>query len=332
VAQRRTRGKLTPYGRMLLVDRVLNQGWTAAAAAEAAGVSRATVYKWLARWRAEGEAGLEDRTCRPLRSPRLLDARLEQRILLARRRRRWGPHRIGYALGIPRSTVHKVLVRHGVSRLSDFDRPTGVPIRYVKDRPGQLLHIDVKKLGRIPDGGGWRIHGRDGVLDRSLRGRLGYDKLHIAVDDHSRLAFVQAHADERGPTCAAFLADAIGWFAGQGIGVVEAVMTDNARNYTDARVFQDALAAAGARHIRIRPFRPQTNGKVERFNRTLVEEFAYARAFTSNQQRLDALPRWVRYYNTHRRHTALDGHTPTKSSTTSVGRTASGRRGGPRSG
>lgn len=306
MAQRRTRGKLTPYGRMLLVDRVLHQGWSPAAAAEAAGVSRATVYKWLARYRAEGEAGLEDRSCRPLRSPRLLDARLEERILLARRRRRWGPHRISYALGVPRSTVHKVLVRNGVSRLSDFDRPTGMPVRYVKDRPGQLLHVDVKKLGRIPDGGGWRIHGRQGHHNTGQ----GYDKLHIAVDDHSRLAFVQVHADERGPTCAAFLTDAVAWFADQGIGVVEAVMTDNARNYTDARVFQDALAAAGARHVRIRPFRPQTNGKVERFNLTLKNEWAYTHAYTDNQARLDTLEAFVHDYNHHRGHTAHNGGAP----------------------
>jgi transposase InsO family protein len=208
------------------------------------------------------------------------------------------------------------LVRHGCSRLADFDRPTGTKIRYVKDRPGELLHVDVKKLGRIPDGGGWRIHGRG----QAARGGLGYDKLHIAVDDHSRLAFIQVHADEKGPTCAKFMADAVAWFAEQGI-VIERVMTDNAKNYTISRDFQTVLRDHRIKHKRIRPFRPQTNGKVERFNRTLVDEFAYARTFTSNTARLDALPRWVRYYNTRRRHTASTATPPPKSSTTSVGRT-----------
>ena len=300
--------RLTVHGRRLLVDRVEVQGWSVAATAESAGVSRATVYKWLRRWRAEGAAGLEDRTSRPHHSPRRIDPKLEQRILLARRRRRWGPHQLEFYLGVPRSTAYKVLVRNGCSRLSDFDRPTREPIRYVKDRPGELLHVDVKKLGRIPDGGGWRVHGRGNGTAKG-EGKLGYDKLHIAVDDHSRLAFIQVHADEKGTTCAAFLTDAIAWFAEQGI-TVERVMTDNAKNYVVSKHFQQVLADAKIKHKRIRAYRPQTNGKVERFNRTLVDEFAYARTFTSNQARLDALPRWLRYYNTRRRHTSLDGHSP----------------------
>lgn len=300
------RARLTPYGRQLLVTRILEDGWSVTTAAEAAGVSRATAYKWLARYREAGPAGLLDRSCRPHRSPRRIDPALEHKILTARRRRRWGPHRISYALGVPRSTVSKVLARNGCSRLTDFDRPTGRVIRsYVMDRPGQLIHVDVKKLGRIPDGGGWRVHGRAG---HPTTGQ-GYDFLHIAVDDHSRLVFIQPHRDEKGTTCAAFLADAVAWFAGQGVHV-EAVMTDNAKNYVISHDFQTALATAGARHVVIPPFRPQVNGKVERFNRTLVDEFAYARIFTSNQARLDALPRWVRYYNTRRRHTGLDGHSP----------------------
>jgi len=297
--------RLTVHGRRLLVERVVVGGWSVATAAEAAGVSRATVYKWVARWRAEGEAGLGDRSSRPARSPRRLDAAVEERILLARRRRRWGPHRISFYLGVPRSTAYKVLVRAGCARLSDLDRPTGTPIRYVRERPGELVHIDVKKLGRIPDGGGWRVHGRSGHHGSGQ----GYDKLHIAIDDRTRLAFVQAHPDERGETCAAFLADAIDWFAANGV-TVERVMTDNALNYTLSREFRDTLDARKVRHIRIRPFRPQTNGKVERFNRTLVDEFAYARLYTSNSARLDALSRWVAYYNKNRRHTGLDGHTP----------------------
>ncbi len=298
--------RLTVHGRRLIVTRVIEEGWSAAACAESLGVSRATVYKWLRRYETEGDVGLVDRTSRPHRSPRRLDPAVEQRILTARRRRRWGPHQLSFYLGVPRSTAYKVLVRNGCSRLSDFDRPTGQPIRYVRDRPGELIHLDVKKLGRIPNGGGWRVHGRlDGPHDTGQ----GYDKLHVAIDDHSRLVFVQAHRDESGPTCADFLTDAVDWFASQGV-TVEAVMTDNAKNYCTSHVFQDRLADLELRHLTIRPYRPQTNGKVERFNRTLLEEFAYARTFTSNQQRLDALPRWVRYYNTRRRHTGLDGHTP----------------------
>ena len=304
--------RLTPYGRRLLVSRIVNDGWPVTAAAESVGVSRATAYKWLARWRGEGDAGLVDRSSRPVRSPRRLDAAVEARIVTARRRRRWGPHQLAFYLGVPRSTAYKVLVRNGCSRLTDFDRATGEPIRrYVMDRPGQLVHIDVKKLARIPDGGGWKAWGRDGDgVDRRHRG-LGYDYLHIAVDDHSRLAFVQVHPDEKGATCAAFLAAATRWFAAHGVRV-DAVMTDNAKNYVVSKVFQAQLAAAGIAHRTIPPYRPQVNGKVERFNRTLVDEFAYHRVFTDNSQRLTALPRWVRYYNDRRRHTALDGHTPSE--------------------
>jgi len=272
-------------------------------------VSRATVYKRLARFREHGEAGLVDRSSRPRRRPARLDAKLEVRILLARKRRRGGPHLLEFYLGVPRSTAYKVLVRNGCSRRSDFDRPTGTKIRYVRDRPGERLQVEVKELGRIPEGGAWHVHGRDGVIDRTHKGGLGYDKLHIAVDDHSRLAFVQVHADEQGPTCAAFFTDAVRWFAEQGI-VVERVMTDNTQNYTLSRDFQKVLRMHRISPKRIRPFRPQTNGKVERCNRTLVDEFAEARTFTANTVRLDALPHWVRAYNTRRRHTALDGHSP----------------------
>ena len=264
-------------------------------------MSRATVYKWLARFREHGEAGLHDRRNR-------LDAKLEARILLARRRRRWGPHTLEFYLGVPRSTAYKVLVRNGCSRLSDFDRPTGKKIRYVRDRPGELLHGDAKKLGRIPDGGGWRVNGREGNHSSGQ----GYDKLHIAVDDHSRLAFVQVHPDEKGPTCAAFLADTVAWFAAQGI-IIERVMTDNANNYTISRDFQKVLSDHRIRHNQTQAD-PAVSAPDQRqgrtFNRTLVGEFAYARTFRSNQARLDTLPRRVRYYSTRRRHTALDGHSP----------------------
>lgn len=300
------RGRLTVYGRSLLVRRVLVEGWRPAVAAEAAGVSRATVYKWLCRFRDEGPAGLEDRSSAPHRRPRALPQRRVQRILRLRRQTAYGPHRLAALLGCARSTVYAVLRRHGRSRLRDHDRPTRTVIRYVRERPGELLHIDVKKLGRIPDGGGWRVRGRS--ADARGRGQ-GYDYLHVAVDDCSRFAVVGVYPDERGETAAAFLLDAAAVLAGHGV-AVEQVMTDRALAYTRSHAFQTALAAVGARHLTTRPYRPQTNGKVERFHRTMVEEWAYVRPYASNHQRLAALPRWVDSYNGRRPHTALGGKTP----------------------
>jgi len=300
------KGRLTVYGRSLVVRRVLVDGWRPALAAEAAGVSRATVYKWLRRYRDEGDAGLEDRSSAPHRRPRALPRARVARILRLRLRRGYGPHRLAALLHCPRSTVYSVLRRHGRSRLCDLDRPTKTALRYVRERPGELLHVDVKKLGRIPDGGGWRVHGRS----EQVRGRgIGYDYLHVAVDDCSRFAVVGVYPDERGETASAFLREAAVVLAAHGVRV-ERVMTDRALAYTRSLAFQAALAGLGARHVVTRPYRPQTNGKAERFNRTLVEEWAYARPYSSNQQRLAALPRWLAFYNRRRPHTALGGLTP----------------------
>jgi transposase InsO family protein len=298
--------RLTVFGRQLLVDRVETDRWTIARAAEAAGVSRQTATKWVRRYRALGPVGLEDRSSRPRRSPRRLPADTERAILVARHELGYGPHRLAPVVGVPRSTIGDVLARHGLSRLADRDRPTGIPIRYVRERPGELLHVDVKKLGRIPDGGGHRFRGRG---DGTPRAHRGYDHVHVALDDMSRVAYVAVYPDERGVTCARFLRDAGTWFARQGVRV-ERVMTDNARNYTDSRAFGEALAELGARHLTTRPFRPQTNGKAERFNRTLLDEWAYARPFTTNEERLAALPPWLDHYNQHRPHTALAGLAP----------------------
>jgi len=300
------RAKLTVFGRRLLVERIEVEGWPIAHAAAMTGVSRQTATKWVRRYRAEGLAGLEDRSSRPRRSPRQLAPGQVAVILAARHELGYGPHRLAPVVGSPRSTITDVLRRHGLSRLRDRDRPSGVPIRYVRERAGELLHIDVKKLGRIPDGGGHRVHGRGSSTPRSRR---GYDYVHQAIDDMSRVAYVEVCADERGPTCARFLRDAAAWFARQGVRI-ERVMTDNARNYTCSREFQAALADLGARHKRTRAYRPQTNGKSERFNRTLLDEWAYVRAYESNNERLLALPDFVERYNNHRPHTSLQGLAP----------------------
>jgi transposase InsO family protein len=301
------RAKLTVLGRRLLVDRILVDGMAVAHAADMAGVSRQTAWKWLRRFEAEGEPGLEDRSSRPHRSPRALPQARVDLILAARHTHRFGPHRLAPIVGVPRSTIGDVLARHGLSRLRDQDRPTGIPIRYVRERPGELLHIDVKKLGRIPDGGGHRVRGRVTGTPRTNGG--GYDYLHVAVDDMSRVAYVAPAGDERGTTCARFLLDAAAFFAGHGVRI-ERVLTDNAKNYTLSHAFADALAHIGARHKRTRPFRPQTNGKAERFNGTLLAEWAYVRRYETNQARLDALPDFIVYYNERRPHGSLGGQAP----------------------
>jgi transposase InsO family protein len=298
--------RLTEFGRLLLVQRITELGWPPAQAAESLGVSRATAYKWLARYRQHGPAGLADGSSRAHRCPHGLPAAQVRRVLAARRRRRQGPHRLGYHLGMPRSTIYGVLRRHGMSRLAHTDRTSGVVVRYQRQHPGELVHIDVKKLGRIPDGGGHRIHGRA----KGTRGRgIGYDYLHSAVDDRSRVAFSQLLPDETGETSARFLVEAAAFFADHGVRI-ERVLTDNAKAYVESVVFAETAAGLGIRLKRTRPYRPQTNGKVERFNRTLLEEWAYARLYRSNDERCRAFARWLRFYNHRRPHTSLDGLTP----------------------
>jgi transposase InsO family protein len=305
------RAKLTLLGRQLLVDRVLIDGWKPADAAKAMGVSRQTAYKWLRRFREEGLEGLHDRSSAPRFCPHALSNEELGRIVAHRLETLKGPHRLAYDLGRHRSTIYGVLRRAGVSRLSFIDRPTRTVVRYERERPGELLHIDVKKLGRIRDGGGWRMRGAGGETkaQKDREGPIGFDFLHVAVDDHSRVAFVQALPDEKGPTCAAFVRDAAAFFAEYGV-VIERVMTDNAKNYTDSKIFRAALGELGIAHRRTASYRPQTNGKAERFNRTLLEEFAYKTLFTSNSDRLAALTPWVASYNLERPHTAIGGLTP----------------------
>ncbi|MER7850281.1 IS481 family transposase [Kitasatospora sp. NPDC096077] len=309
--------RLTVHGRRLLVDRVRSGRPVAHVAAEM-GISRATAHKWVRRWRAEGEEGLLDRSSRPRTTPHRTPAAVEARVCELRRERKLGPARIGPILGIPASTVHRILGRHGLNRLAWLDRPSGEPIRrYERERPGELVHVDIKKLGNIPDGGGWRTVGREaGDRNRqatttersSCKPVIGYSYVHSAVDDHTRLAYSEVLADERQETAAAFWQRAHAFFTGHGV-TVERVLTDNGSCYK-SRLFTRTLTDAGVAHKRIRPYRPQTNGKVERFNRTLLDEWAYQRAYTSNDERTAALADFLHQYNYHRCHTALGGQPP----------------------
>jgi transposase InsO family protein len=281
------------------------------------GISRTTACKWLARYRTEGIPGLLDRSSRPHRSPGQTAPQLEAAVVALRRDRRLGPARIAAILGLPASTVHRILIRHRMPRLAWLDRPTGEPVRrYERARPGELVHVDVKKLGAIRTGGGWRAHGRGSAQNSFSRAelgagrRVGYDYVHCAVDDHTRLAYAEIHPDEKADTCAAFLRRAAAFFTAHGIAGIERVMTDNAFAYRHSHAWRQALAEIGAAPRRIRPYRPQTNGKAERFNRTLLEEWAYARPFSSSSDRADALPGWLHTYNHHRTHTALGGQPP----------------------
>ena len=297
--------RLTPQGRLLLCQRI-EAGWPVAHAAAAMGISRDRAYVWWRRYRTEGLAGLEDRSCRPRRSPTKTRPSVERRIVALRRSKGLGPARIAGIVRLPASTVHRVLVRHGLNRLDHLDRATRTPIRrIVMTRPGELVHVDIKKLGRIPKGGGWRVHGR-ASRNRTWRRRtaaIGYAFVHSAVDGYSRLAYSEVLTDEQATTATAFWTRAQAFFALYGI-TVERVLTDNGSCYR-SRLFNDALGVIT--HTYIQPYRPATNGKVERYNRTLLAEWAYARPWSSDGQRTRALTAWLHRYNHHRHHTAIGG-------------------------
>lgn len=297
---------LTPEGRQRLCERI-QSGWTITAAAESMNLSRQCASKWWNRYLAEGQAGLEDRSSRPKTCPHQTPARVEQKILRLRTKHQLGPARIAGILDLPPSTVHRVLVRHGVNRLKWMDRTTGRVIRRIEThRCGELVHIDVKKLARIPNGGGHKIHGRTGTKNGSMGKKgLGYTHIHTAIDAYSRLAYSEFAGVENTINCVAFLDRAVAWFAAQGI-EIERILTDNGNGYRSIP-WRDRCAALGIKHTRTKPYHPATNGKVERFNRTLVDEWAYARLWTSETQRNRTLDRWLHRYNHHRHHTAVGG-------------------------
>ena len=314
---------LTPVGRRRLAELVVVHGWTMRRAAERFQCSPATVAKWAGRYRA-GEP-MTDQPSRPRTCPTRTPQRLERRIIKLRYCRRWGPHRISYHLRIPRSTVGRVLERYRMPLLAHLDQATGLPIRqspphrYEAAVPGELVHVDIKKLGRIPAGGGWRVHGRGSAQARaagSARDKAaragaapsrGYSFLHHAIDDHSRLAYSEILNDEKKETAAAFWHRARAFFADAGISV-RAVMTDNGACYR-SRDFAAALGDS-VKHRRTRPYRPQTNGKAERFNRGLGTEWAYAKAYTSDEARAATYTDWLHFYNHHRPHTGIGGLVP----------------------
>ncbi|RQP04037.1 MAG: IS481 family transposase, partial [Paracoccus sp. BP8] len=283
--------RLTPAGRRLIIQRH-QQGWKQAHIAAAMGISRRCVARWISRYRAEGLAGLEDRSSRPHTSPSRTTQRLERLVIQLRHDERLSRDEIARRVGLSPRTASRILARHDMPHLARLDPMTGetirasktTAIRYERDHPGELVHMDVKKLGRIPDGGGWKAHGRAGGSIRRDRSRkVGFDYVHSLVDDHSRLAYSEVLADEKGVTCAEFLERAIVYFAEHGITRIERLITDNAWAYRHS--LRGVCAEHGIRQKFIRPHCPWQNGKVERFNRTLQTEWAYRRPYSTNTER-----------------------------------------------
>lgn len=312
---------LTPRARLRLARLVVDGRWTYAAAAKMFMVHPRTAKKWADRYRDEGVAGMVDRSSRPHTSPTRTSPEQVRRIATLRWRHRLGPVQIAGRLGIPASTVHAVLVRCRINRLSHIDRVTGEPIRrYEHPHPGSLIHVDVTKFGNIPDGGGWRYLGKQqGDRNRAAtdtdrrkgdtRGPLiGTAFVHTVIDDHSRMAYAEVHADEKATTAIGVLQRAVAWFADHGV-TVERVLSDNGSAYR-SYAWSDACAALGIAPKRTRPYRPQTNGKCERFHRTMADGWAYARFYDSEAARRAALPGWLHFYNHHRAHSAIGGQPP----------------------
>ncbi len=304
--------RLSVFSRLFILER-LEQGFTQAQVAASSGVSRSTVAKWAKRFREEGIAGLQDRSSRAKTCRHALGEHVIEAIVRLRRELGCGPHRIAWELGLAASTVYGVLRRAGLSVLARLDRTTRVVQRYERERPGELVHFDVKKLGKIPDGGGKRFFdpgwSETGAgMNRPGRSRRGHDYMHVAVDDHSRYAYVESLPDEKGPTAAAFLLRSVLAFAAVGVNV-QRVLSDNGGCYR-SHVFKQEASELGVELRNTRPRRPQTNGKAERFIKTLQSEWAYLQPYSSNQERLAALPAFLQRYNYTRPHTAIGNKPP----------------------
>ena len=302
---------LTPEGRRRMVRCVVERGWTVEATASRFQVDAKTVRKWRDRFLTEGAAGLVDRSSRPHRSPNRTPRRLRRRVLRLRLKRRWGADHIGFEVGLAASTVQGILNAAGCGRLDRGDRATDRrPVRrYQRDMPGELIHVDIKKLAGIPDGGGWRTRGRGYLGEHAKSRRVGYRYLHSAVDDRSRIVYSEILDNEQAATAAGFWARAATWYRSIGIDP-QRVITDNGACYKSG-LWHRACAATGTTVKKTRPRRPQTNGKVERFHRILLEEWAYIRPWDSETERTDAYAGFIHFYNHHRAHGALGWATPT---------------------
>jgi transposase InsO family protein len=314
---------LTPRARLRLARLVVDRGWPIARAAERYDVSWPTAKRWADRYRRLGEAGMVDASSRPHHSPKATPQPVVRKIVHLRWKQRLGPIEIADRVGVAPSTVHKILVRCRINRLTHIDRATGEPIRrYEHDHPGSLVHIDVKKLGNVPDGGGWRYLGRSQGLQNRIatahrtgnRSKdfshplIGTAFIHTVLDDHSRVAYSEIHDDETKETAVAVLRNATTWFAARGV-LIERVLSDNGSCYR-SHLWRDACTELGITHKRTRPYRPQTNGKLERFHRTLAQGWAFKKFYNSESARRAALPAWIHYYNHHRPHTAIGRSTP----------------------
>lgn len=310
---------LTPRARLRLARLVVDQGWPVARAAERYDVAWPTAKRWADRYRALGPDGMHDASSRPHNSPKRVRTPVVRKIVHLRWKQRLGPVQIADRVGLAPSTVHKVLVRCRLNRLTHVDRATGEPIRrYEHDHPGSLIHVDVKKLGNVPDGGGWRHVGRQagdqhriatkartGTKNAYYGPRVGTAFVHTVIDDHSRVAYAEIHDDETAATAVGVLYRAVAWFAARGV-TVERVLSDNGSAYR-SNLWRDTCAELDITAKKTRPYRPQTNGKIERFHRTLADGWAYARFYSCESERRTALPNWIHSYNHHRTHSAIGG-------------------------
>jgi transposase InsO family protein len=299
---------------------IVEDGWPIARAAERFQVSWPTAKRWARRYELEGETGMVDRSSRPHRMPRLTPQPIVRKIVHLRWKQRLGPLEIAARVPVAASTVGRVLRRCGISRLNQVDRVTGEPVRrYEHPHPGSLIHVDVKKLGNIPDQGGWRYVGRQqGRLNRAAtpgkprnshhNPKIGTAFVHTVIDDHSRVAYAEVHDDETAATAIGVLRRAVAWFAARGV-TVQRVLSDNGSAYR-SHAWRHACAELGVTPKRTRPYRPQTNGKIERFHRTLAAGWAFRRLYLSESQRRKALPGWLHEYNHHRPHSATDRKPP----------------------